>query len=194
MSSAGSFSRRRFIGAAAGVAGAAALSPQSAVATGGGGGGGGGHHDDHDHDHGRGPSVVTRDHIGLQQWSIRDAITRLDGSVTGYLGGRGFPYDPTDLGPAVPLPGGFASVFRYLASVGYRGFEFYSFNQGANGAITMEQLRSALDRAGLVAAGSLMDSDPEAALEHAKYAKAKASRVPIVREALGLVAERLQLG
>ncbi|MFF1611878.1 hypothetical protein ACFVYA_29185 [Amycolatopsis sp. NPDC058278] len=40
----------------------------------------------------------------------------------------------------------------------------------------------------LVAAGSLIDSDPEAALEHAKYAKAKASRVPIVREALGLVA------
>ena len=150
MSSAGTFSRRHFIGTAAGVAGAAALSPQSAVAT--GGGGGGGHHDDHDH--GRGRSVVTRDRIGLQQWSIRDAITRLDGSVTGYLGGRGFPYDPTDLGPLVPLPGGFASVFRYLASVGYRGFEFFSFNQGANGAITMEQLRSALDRAGLVAAGS----------------------------------------
>ncbi len=40
----------------------------------------------------------------------------------------------------------------------------------------------------LVAAGGLMDEDPEAALEHAKYAKAKASRVPIVREALGLVA------
>jgi tetratricopeptide (TPR) repeat protein len=33
----------------------------------------------------------------------------------------------------------------------------------------------------------LIDSDPEAALEHARYAKAKASRVPIVREALGLV-------
>ena len=40
MSSAGTFSRRRFIGAAAGVAGAAALSPQSAVATGGDRGGG----------------------------------------------------------------------------------------------------------------------------------------------------------
>jgi tetratricopeptide (TPR) repeat protein len=40
----------------------------------------------------------------------------------------------------------------------------------------------------LVAAGGLIDSDPEAALEHARYAKAKASRVPIVREALGLVA------
>ena len=31
---------------------------------------------------------VPRDRIGLQQWSIRDAITRLDGSVSGYLGGR----------------------------------------------------------------------------------------------------------
>ncbi|MGC7098954.1 hypothetical protein ACPZ19_30140 [Amycolatopsis lurida] len=40
----------------------------------------------------------------------------------------------------------------------------------------------------LVAAGGLIDTDPEAAFEHAKYAKAKASRVPIVREALGLVA------
>ncbi|KZB79900.1 hypothetical protein [Amycolatopsis regifaucium] len=40
----------------------------------------------------------------------------------------------------------------------------------------------------LVAAGGLLDEDPEAAMEHAKYAKAKASRVPIVREALGLVA------
>jgi uncharacterized protein HemY len=43
----------------------------------------------------------------------------------------------------------------------------------------------------LVAAGGLIDSDPEAALEHAKYAKAKASRVPIVREALGLVAYQI---
>ncbi|EFL08739.1 TPR-repeat-containing protein [Streptomyces sp. AA4] len=40
----------------------------------------------------------------------------------------------------------------------------------------------------LVAAGGLVDSDPEAALEHARYAKTKASRVPIVREGLGLVA------
>ncbi|MFC4083500.1 tetratricopeptide repeat protein [Amycolatopsis samaneae] len=39
----------------------------------------------------------------------------------------------------------------------------------------------------LVAAGGLIDTDPEAALEHVKYAKAKASRVPLVREALGLV-------
>ncbi|NIH81074.1 hypothetical protein [Amycolatopsis viridis] len=40
----------------------------------------------------------------------------------------------------------------------------------------------------LVAAGNLIDTDPEAALAHAKFAKTRASRVPIVREALGLVA------
>lgn len=39
----------------------------------------------------------------------------------------------------------------------------------------------------LVAAGELVDTDPEAALKHARYAKSKAARVPIVREALGLV-------
>ncbi|MCF6426491.1 hypothetical protein [Amycolatopsis tucumanensis] len=39
----------------------------------------------------------------------------------------------------------------------------------------------------LVAAGNLIDTDPEAALAHAKYAKTRASRIPIVREALGLV-------
>ncbi|MFF0149551.1 hypothetical protein ATK36_6093 [Amycolatopsis sulphurea] len=40
----------------------------------------------------------------------------------------------------------------------------------------------------LAAAGGLLEDDPEAALAHARYAKTKASRVPIVREALGLVA------
>ncbi|WP_240519643.1 hypothetical protein [Amycolatopsis antarctica] len=40
----------------------------------------------------------------------------------------------------------------------------------------------------LIAAGGLLDSDPDRALLHAQYAKAKASRVPVVREALGLVA------
>jgi hypothetical protein len=149
MSMGPTINRRRFMGAAAGAAGAAALgsrSPAVAAAR------GGGHGDDEGGDgHG---GVVSRDRIGVQQWSIRDAITRQDGSVQGYLGGRDFPYDPTDLGPLVTLPGGFASVFRYLASVGYRGFEFFSFDQGPNGAITNEQLRAALARAGLVAAGT----------------------------------------
>ena len=47
----------------------------------------------------------------------------------GYLGGPNFPDDPTDLGPLVPLPGGYIEVFEYLASVGFRGFEFFQYTQ-----------------------------------------------------------------
>jgi sugar phosphate isomerase/epimerase len=135
--------RRTFLGvSAAGAAGAAALGPWGVgVGFGHGKGNGGGR-------------LVPSDRLGLQQWSIRDSITRLDGSVQGYVGGPNFPEDTTDLGPLVTLPGGFAAVFEYLASVGYRGFEFFSFNQGPNGAITNEQLRAALRNAGLVAAGT----------------------------------------
>ena len=54
----------------------------------------------------------------------------------------------------VALPGGFRAVFEYLASVDYDGFEFFSFNQGTNGPITNEEIRTALDNAGLKAAGT----------------------------------------
>ena len=40
----------------------------------------------------------------------------------------------------------------------------------------------------LAAAGLLIDSDPERALEHARYAREKAARVGVVREATGLTA------
>jgi sugar phosphate isomerase/epimerase len=138
MGNAGRIDRRTFIGAAVGAVGAAAVGPFAtdvALAQ----------------SRGR---LVPDDRLGLQQWAVRDAITRVDGSVMGYLGGDNFPADPADLGPLVPLPGGFEAVFRYLASVGYRGFEFFSFNQGANGPITIEEIAAALERAGLVAAGS----------------------------------------
>jgi sugar phosphate isomerase/epimerase len=130
--------RRTFIGAAVVAVGAAAVGPFAtdvALAQ----------------SRGR---LVPDDRLGLQQWAVRDAITRVDGSVMGYLGGDSFPADPADLGPLVPLPGGFEAVFRYLASVGYRGFEFFSFSQGANGPITIEEIAAALERAGLVAAGT----------------------------------------
>jgi sugar phosphate isomerase/epimerase len=134
--------RRSFLGFAAGAAGATALGPWAADARPGSG------HERH------GGRLVPRDRLGLQQWSLRDATARLDRSVSGYLGGRDFPEDPTDLGPLVPLPGGFPAVFDYLGSVGYRGFEFFQFNQGPNGPITNEQLRTALRNAGMVAAGT----------------------------------------
>jgi hypothetical protein len=107
----------------------------------------------HDHGHGRG-GLIPRERLGVQQWSVRDAITRKDRAVQGYLGGRNFPADPSDRGPLTPLPGGFAAVFAYLASVGDKGFEFFSLDQGANGPITTQQIRQALDQAGLVSAGS----------------------------------------
>src|SRR3954466_8596408 len=127
------FSRRRLLGAGAGMVGAAALGASPAAAPGGGHGHGHGHGDD---DHGGGGTLVPRDRLGVQQWSLRDAIPRLNRSAGGYLGGRNFPEDPTDIGPLTPLPGGFAAVFAYLASVGFRGFEFYDLTQGANGPIT----------------------------------------------------------
>ncbi|MQA09722.1 MAG: hypothetical protein GEU98_14455 [Pseudonocardiaceae bacterium] len=40
----------------------------------------------------------------------------------------------------------------------------------------------------LVAAGMLLDEDPEKALRHARYARQNASRVAVVREAVGLAA------
>jgi sugar phosphate isomerase/epimerase len=135
--------RRTFIGAAAGAAGATALSPLGPSLSLG-----------HDKDKPKGKRIVPRGRLGLQQFSIRDSITRLDKSVTGNLGGPGFPGDAADVGPAVALPGGFAAVFEYLASVDFDGIEFFSFNQGANGPITNEQIRAALDAAGLKAAGT----------------------------------------
>jgi tetratricopeptide (TPR) repeat protein len=40
----------------------------------------------------------------------------------------------------------------------------------------------------LVAAGSLVDDDPQAALAHARYARRRASRIAVVREAAGIAA------
>jgi hypothetical protein len=131
--------RRRFLGVAAGAAGAAALGTWVPRALG----------------EAAGERLVPPGKLGIQQFSIRDSITRLNGSVMGYLGGPDFPEDPTDLGPLVPLPGGYAAVFEYLASLGYRGFEFFgAFNQGANGPITVPEIRAALDAAGLVGQGT----------------------------------------
>src|SRR5690606_26095338 len=50
----------------------------------------------------------------------------------GYLGGPDFPADPTDLGPLVPLPGGWRELFEFLANLGYKHIEFAGYNQNAN--------------------------------------------------------------
>jgi sugar phosphate isomerase/epimerase len=113
-----------------------------------------------------GERLVPPGKLGVQQFSIRDAITRRSIAnstangltpTRGYLGGPNFPDDPTDLGPLVDLPGGFNEVFAYLASVGYRGFEFFQFSQNVNELgrqPTIAEIRGSLDAAGLYAAGT----------------------------------------
>jgi hypothetical protein len=50
----------------------------------------------------------------------------------GFLGGPNFPEDPTDLGPLVPLPGGWRELFDFLANLGFKQIEFAGYNQNAN--------------------------------------------------------------
>jgi sugar phosphate isomerase/epimerase len=76
----------------------------------------------------------------------------------GYLGGPNFPQDPTDLGPLVPLPGGYKEVFEFLGQSGYGGFEFFQLTQnaanpgGANPGVAA--IRGWLDAAGIKSVGT----------------------------------------
>ena len=104
--------------------------------------------------------------LGVQQFSVRDATARLSiasskrlgmAPAMGFLGGPDYPPDPTDLGPLVPLPGGFAEVFEFLASAGVRGFEFFQSTQDVRELgrqPTAAEIRGYLDAAGLKAVGT----------------------------------------
>ena len=142
-------SRREFIGAGVGVTVAASLG--GAIALGKGNGG---------------RPTIPPGLLGVQQFSVRDATARLSIASSnrlgvppamGFLGGPDYPQDPTDLGPLVPLPGGFAEVFEFLASAGVRGFEFFQSTQNVNELgrqPTADEIRSYLDAAGLKATGT----------------------------------------
>jgi hypothetical protein len=144
-------SRREFIGAGVGVTVAASLGGASATLGKGGNGG---------------RPTIPPGLLGVQQFSVRDATARLSiassnrlgvAPAMGFLGGPNYPQDPTDLGPLVPLPGGFAEVFDYLASVGVRGFEFFQSTQNVNELgrqPTADEIRQYLDAAGLKATGT----------------------------------------
>jgi hypothetical protein len=146
------FSRRKLLGTAAG--GVASLGLLGALAPKAFSGSG------------KGERLVPPGKLGIQQFSIRDAVTRRSIAnskangltpTMGYLGGPNFPADPTDLGPLVPLPGGFVEVFDFLASLGYRGFEFFQFTQNVNELgrqPTIAEIRSYLDAAGLAGFGT----------------------------------------
>jgi hypothetical protein len=144
-------SRRQFVHAGAGLAAATYF---GRVSTAFGRGVAGGH-----------PTIQPH-LLGVQHFSVRDATARLSIAASarlgvtptmGRLGGPDYPEDPTDLGPLVPLPGGYAEVFEYLASVGVRGFEFFQSTQNVNELgrqPTAAEIRQYLDDAGLKATGT----------------------------------------
>jgi sugar phosphate isomerase/epimerase len=86
------------------------------------------------------PFVDTNDKIfdparmSIQLFTVRDAISRLD--------------DPTG------IRGGVRGVFETLAAQGYKEVEFAGYTQGANGPITIQQIKELLDANGLKATGS----------------------------------------
>ncbi|WP_432984919.1 hypothetical protein [Dactylosporangium sp. CA-233914] len=79
--------------------------------------------------------------LGTITFTQRDVPTRLGIAASralgvaptmGYLGGPNFPHDPTDLGPLVPLPGGWQELFEFLAKAGFKQVEFAGYGQHAS--------------------------------------------------------------
>lgn len=116
-------SRRRFLGTTAGLAvgaaGGGTLLTGAAAAA-------------------EGRRLIPRGKVGTILYSQRDVRPRLSIAASramgvsptmGHLGGPDFPEDPTDLGPLVPLPGGWYELFEYLANVGFKQVEFAGYTQ-----------------------------------------------------------------
>ena len=88
----------------------------------------------------KGGRLIPPAKVGTITYTQRDVPGRLGiaGSAAigasptmGYLGGPGFPEDPTDLGPLVPLPGGWRELFAFLAAAGFNQVEFAGYGQNA---------------------------------------------------------------
>ncbi|WP_328414497.1 sugar phosphate isomerase/epimerase [Micromonospora sp. NBC_00389] len=190
--------RRRFL-TGAGVTAAAALTPlgpASVFAASPAGAAGG--------------RLIPRGKMGTITYTQRDVPTRVGIAASaalgvaptmGYLGGPDFPADPTDLGPLVPLPGGWRELLEALANLGFKQIEFAGYGQNAanpggaapnpapGGVVTAESraaylayartLRGFLDEFGLEAVGNHGfipntwpgQSSPGGAMSAADYAR-----------------------
>ena len=85
--------------------------------------------------------MIPADKIGTITFTQRDVPSRRGIAASaaqgltptmGFLGGPGFPEDPNDLGPSVPLPGGWQELFEFLAGVGFAQIEFAGYTQQAS--------------------------------------------------------------
>jgi len=117
--------RRHFLAGAGAVAAAATLGPASVFAPTAAAANG---------------RLIPTGKLGTITYTQRDVPTRVGIAASaalgvaptmGYLGGPNFPEDPTDLGPLVPLPGGWVELFEYLASYGFKQIEFAGYGQNA---------------------------------------------------------------
>jgi hypothetical protein len=118
------FSRRQLLAAGAGSAVLAGLGPLSSVAMAAGNG-----------------RLIAAGKVGTITFTQRDVPGRIGiaaaaalgvNPTMGFLGGPTFPEDPTDLGPLVPLPGGWYELFQWLAASGFTQIEFAGYGQNSN--------------------------------------------------------------
>ena len=114
------FTRREVLGMTAGLLKAATLGPAGAALA-------------QPNAAGR---LIRPDRVGTILYTQRDVPSRAGiwnnpSPTMGYLGGPNFPDDPNDLGPLVPLPGGFLELFEFLAECGFKQVEFAGYNQHA---------------------------------------------------------------
>jgi hypothetical protein len=174
MSAPNTLNRRRFLGVVAGAAAAAAapLGPTSAFAAQVAQPGNG--------------VLIPRGKMGTITFTQRDVPPRIGIAASaalgltptmGFLGGANFPEDPTDLGPLVPLPGGWRELLEYLANLGYMQIEFAGYGQNANnpgggapnpapGGVTTPASRAAYLAYGETLRGFLDEFDLEAIGNH----------------------------
>jgi sugar phosphate isomerase/epimerase len=168
--------RRRFLGVVAGTAAAAAtapLGPTSVLAA-------------PVAQQSGNALLIPRGKMGTITFTQRDVPSRIGIAASaalgvsptmGYLGGPTFPQDPTDLGPLVPLPGGWRELLEYLANLGYKQIEFAGYGQNAAnpggpapspapGGVTTPESRAAYLAYGRTLRGFLDEFDLEAIGNH----------------------------
>jgi hypothetical protein len=93
----------------------------------------------------KGGRLIPAGKVGSIMFTQRDVPGRLGIAASaaagvpptmGFLGGDAFLADPnanaTDLGPLVPLPGGWQELFEYLSAAGFTQIEFAGYGQNAN--------------------------------------------------------------
>ena len=83
----------------------------------------------------KGGRLIPAGKVGTITFTQRDVPNRLaiaaGSTTTAYLGGPTSRKDPTDLGPLVPMPGGWAEMFAFFNRVGIHQVEFAGYGQNA---------------------------------------------------------------